>query len=141
MLKSHLLAIIILLVAPLFSYIMIRFLKRNKSENSRINSYILTIIILWTVFVMIFTQHGYIFLYHGPSISKSAVPFILIYIFLMTLLPFIFVKNQTFRSALFDAYKNKSHIYPISRKERAWFCLVAITVGICEEVFYRSFLL
>ncbi len=39
------------------------------------------------------------------------------------------------------AFRRLAFILPVTQEERAWFALVSVTAGICEEVLYRGFLI
>jgi len=45
------------------------------------------------------------------------------------------------REKVVKAFKKLAFILPMTQEERAWFALVSITAGICEEILYRGFLI
>ncbi len=136
---SNIVAFIIIFIAPLVSFIVIRQLKRKRSSKNRILAYQLNMGIMWTLTGIVLFISNDVFLYKGIQVSMIALPYAVIYIILIVFLPFLLMKNKIFRDNLQIAYTEKKHIYPSSHSERIWYTLVAITVGICEEILYRSF--
>jgi uncharacterized protein len=50
-------------------------------------------------------------------------------------------RNLKLREKTLDAFKRLAFILPVTREERARFAAVSITAGVCEEVWYRGFLI
>src|ERR1700728_1530956 len=50
-------------------------------------------------------------------------------------------RNLKLREKTLGAFKRLAFILPVTREERARFAAVSITAGVCEEVWYRGFLI
>jgi membrane protease YdiL (CAAX protease family) len=54
---------------------------------------------------------------------------------------FVIRRNSKAREKILRAFKRLDFFLPITGEERAWFAVVSVTAGICEEVLYRGFLI
>ena len=50
-------------------------------------------------------------------------------------------RNTKLRDTTMAAMKRLDFFLPVSREERFWFAVLAVTAGVCEEVLYRGFLI
>ena len=50
-------------------------------------------------------------------------------------------RDANLRDKTLRAFKHLAFILPVTQEERAWFVLISVTAGICEEVLYRGFLI
>jgi membrane protease YdiL (CAAX protease family) len=50
-------------------------------------------------------------------------------------------RSATAREKMLRPFKRLAFILPVTQQERAWFALVSVTAGICEETLYRGFLI
>jgi membrane protease YdiL (CAAX protease family) len=146
MVLQHILIGIIVIVVPILSIYEIRRLKTSQDPYGKIKCYLKSIAILWTITGAIWyiSSPSEVFYFsYSIDISRMISVFIIlffIFFIVTTIVPLFLFRHQVFRDKLSDTFKERQFIFPVTRLETYLFGLVAVSVGICEEVIFRSFL-
>lgn len=157
MVLQHVLFVIILVAVPVLNVLVMNKLKaggdgqtqigkRTRYMSSKLKAYIVTIVSLWvlTWIVWLVSSPRQMF-YFDESMSLSVlvhvvVSILIVYMVVTTIVPLFLLRRPQFRNEALAAFKERQFILPIFRAEKTLFILVAVSVGICEEVIFRAFL-
>jgi membrane protease YdiL (CAAX protease family) len=154
-LTQHLLVFSMIVIAPVWDRIATRDLKTSTDPNVKRRYYRITSIVRWTASVVAcLAVGGYLPLAHItrmsddapwlPSAQRSAqfLQGALIGALLVWLVPAaLAIWIPTVREKSAKAFKSLAFFLPTTPKERAWWAIVSVTAGVCEEIIFRGFLL
>lgn len=146
MIWQHALVIFIMVGVPLFNVYGLRRLKKRSHASSKILTYVQTMAVLWGMVGLIWVnsptasllQSEHTIKLNGIIIST----FILsaLYLIMVTIAPLFLLRQPTYREQMQEAFQARDFIMPVTAMEQTLFVAVAISVGICEEIIFRSFL-
>lgn len=143
---QHILVLIILVIMPSGAFFQIKALKRSKDSKVKIRFYITGMIRLWAIVacILLISTPGDIFFF-GRNVEFKGLALILFivvlcYMILTSILPFFFYRNKDLLANMKQSFEKLSFLHPVTKLERSMFIAVAVTVGICEEIIFRAFL-
>lgn len=143
---EHILVGIIIIVMPVLSTYQLRSLKVSQDPHSKIKLYLKSISGLWIITGVIWyvssAQELYYFNYNIQinMLMKAILILCFIFFIVTTIMPLFLLKNEEFKAKLIDSFKERQFILPVTKLELYLFGFLAVTVGICEEMIFRSFL-
>jgi uncharacterized protein len=147
---EHVLAVFLFLGVPVWDALETRALKTSTNLRRKILSYQRILLLLWTAAIVAwFTLRSSVF-FVWPDVHLAAQQKIGTYFVWGfaaafaggSLLQVVLVRRSaTAREKILRAFRRLAFILPVTPEERAWFALVSVTAGICEEVLYRGFLI
>jgi membrane protease YdiL (CAAX protease family) len=135
---------------PVWDHFETRALKTSTNPRRKILSYQRILLILWTAAIVAWIPLRSSVFFTWPAVrqttqQKIGTSFawgVAIAFALGSLLQvFLTHRGAKLREKTLRAFKALAFILPATREERAWFAMVSITAGICEEVLYRGFLI
>ncbi len=147
---EHLLALFLFVGVPIWDVLETRALKTSTNPHRKVLSYQRIALILWTAAIVAWLTLRSSVFFTWPAVSQTGVQklgasFVWGLAFALgfgSLLQAVLVRRSAkARAKILGAFKSLAFILPLTREERAWFALVSITAGICEEVLYRGFLI
>ncbi|MGO8793504.1 MAG: lysostaphin resistance A-like protein [Candidatus Sulfotelmatobacter sp.] len=147
---QHALALFLFVGVPIWDLLETRALKTSPNPRRKISSYRRIVAIEWIAALAAWLLLRTELFYTAPSAQRSSLHKIdssFIWGFVLALLvgsllqAFLVGRNLKVRDKLLRAFRALDFILPVTREERAWFALVSITAGICEEILYRGFLI
>jgi len=147
---EHALALFLFVGVPIWDALETRALKTSTNPRRKVLSYRRILLVLWTAAIVawITLRSSVFFVWPsvrqtGPQTIGSSLGWGLAAAFLGgSLVQFVLVRySATAREKILRAFKAIAFILPVTQEERAWFALVSVTAGICEEVLYRGFLI
>jgi membrane protease YdiL (CAAX protease family) len=154
MIIQHLLALFLIVVAPVWDHFATQCLKASKESRVKIAYYRAMVIIGWITTVIALVTVGWraIFTFDAGATSPSWLPQrggartfvagVLIGLLLMIALSaFQARRSAAMREKMEKAFLRLSFILPLTGEERSWWIFVSLTAGICEEILYRGFLI
>lgn len=148
MLTRSLLAAFLILVVPISDIWTTRWLKRSTDPAKKLKAYVSTVVLLWAASAVVWASEGPGFLYavrpedavkslSGNPIMYGAAVGLIVALLTQALL----IRNKPRLAAAAKKQMKKLEFFlPYTPRERAWFALVSVTAGICEETLYRGFL-
>lgn len=143
---NHLLFVIVVVAMPLLSGWKALRMKRAGEQVNKTQGYVMTITISWVVALAMIAVNGFGSLFtfqHRIQLGTEATVLLFIclgYFVLTTVMPLLLLRNETFRGHIRAEYERKKHLFPVTSKEVTYYVVLAVSVGICEEIMYRSFL-
>jgi membrane protease YdiL (CAAX protease family) len=154
MLVRHLLALLLIVIVPIWDRVETRRLKTSRDPRVKVQSYWITMGWLWVCSAIAVVTVGWPPLYTAsayrgtvawiPS-GPDAASFIIglaIAALLALFVPVVLVRRSPrFRERVASAFAKLSFFLPATREERRWFVGVSISAGICEEILFRGFLI
>lgn len=120
--------------------------KRSRQISSKLKVYIITIFCLWvlTGIVWLVSSPRQMFYFNGSlEVGLLGHIVMIVFVFYMvvtTIVPLFLLRSSKFRNEALAAFKENHFILPTIKLEKILFILVAVSVGICEEVIFRAFL-
>jgi uncharacterized protein len=150
MMCAHLLALFLFVGVPIWDVLETRALKTSTNPRKKILCYQRIVILEWTAaFVAWIVLRSQVFLLwpgaRHTALQKLDLSFVLGVVLAFTvgslLQAFLMRRNLKLRQKMLGAFKRLAFILPVTREERAWFAIVSVTAGVCEEVLYRGFLI
>ncbi len=148
MTDQHILAGLGLLAMPICSVFQMRALRSGQRANQRIWLFVSGIIWMWLMIggvVWVYPLDA-VFFPHVPanlrppwSLDLFFIP-VCVYFAVSLSLPLFLLGSSGFRLKLKEAVEQRSMIHPQNGRERAYYAFMAVSVGIGEELFFRSFL-
>lgn len=154
MIIQHLLALFLIVVAPVWDHCATQRLKASKESRVKIAYYRAMLIIGWITTVVALVTVGWRAILRfdvgatGPSWlpqrggARTLVAGVLIGLLLMIALSALQVRRSaSIREKMEEAFLRLSFILPLTSEERIWWIFVSLTAGICEETLYRGFLI
>lgn len=135
---EHALVVILCLIAPVFSYLALQRIRRNRPRKERVY------LILYGAYALVL---AYV-LQDGRTASFDVPGWLWIPAGGLTLYTLLFMgldlygllRSPAFREKVGAVYREKGFIFPTTRMQIVMFYGAAVIVGVAEEVFYRSFL-
>lgn len=147
MIISHFLFGLIVVGVPVVNvYAMRQLQKATNRSTAKMMGYLFTTISLWFMTALVFIPHSlHDIFYFTPLvkinlISKIVISLLIVYLLLITIVPLLLLRSQRVRLEASAALAERSLILPVSKQEKGLFWLVALSVGVCEEIIFRAFL-
>jgi uncharacterized protein len=154
MIIQHLLALFLIVVAPVWDHLATERLKASKESRAKIAYYRAMLIIGWIATVIALVTVGWhaILTFDAGATNPSwlrqrsgARTFVagaLIGLLLVIALSALQARRSAaIREKMEEAFLRLSFILPRTGEERIWWIFVSLTAGICEEILYRGFLI
>ena len=154
MVIQHLLALFLIVVAPIWDHFATERLKASKESRVKIAYYRTMVIVSWIASVIALLAVGWrtILTFDLGAASPSWLPqhagarTSVAGVLIALLLAIALSALQARRSAAIQekmerAFLRLSFILPLTGTERAWWIFVSLTAGITEEILYRGFLI
>jgi len=147
---EHALALFLFVGVPIWDALETRALKTSTNPRRKVLSYRRILFVLWTAAIVAWIALRSSVFFIWPAVRQTALPGIgvsfvwgLVVAFVVgSLLQVVVIRfNEKAREKVLRAFKRLAFMLPITPEERAWFGLVSVTAGICEEVLYRGFLI
>ena len=147
---QHALALFLFLGVPVWDALETRALKTSTNPRRKILSYQRIVLILWSAAIVAWIPLRASVFFIWPAVRLTAQQKIgpsfgwgfAIAFAAGSLLQVVLVhRSAAAREKILRAFRRLAFILPVTQEERAWFALVSITAGICEEVLYRGFLI
>lgn len=147
---QHALALFLFLGVPVWDALETRALKTSTNPRKKILSYQRILVILWTAAIVAWIALRSSVFFVWPAVreitqQKIGASFawgFAVAFAVGSLLQVVLVRRSaTAREKTLRAFQRLAFILPVTHEERAWFALVSVTAGICEEVLYRGFLI
>jgi uncharacterized protein len=147
---EHVLALFLFIGVPIWDVLETRALKTSTNPRRKILSYKRIVLLLWTAAILAWiTLRSSVFfiwpdVHQAPSqkIGTSFAWGFAVAFAVGSLLQVVLVRRSAaLREKTLRPFKRLLFILPVTPEERAWFALVSVTAGICEEVLYRGFLI
>ena len=154
MIIQHLLALFLIVVAPVWDHFATKRLKSSKESRVKIAYYRMIVIIGWITTVIALVTVGWraILTFDAGATgpwwlrqrggARTFVAGVLIGLLLMIALSALQARRgAAIRGKMEKAFLRLSFILPLTGEERTWWIFVSLTAGICEEILYRGFLI
>src|SRR5271154_1980351 len=147
---EHALALFLFIGVPIWDALETRALKSSTNPRRKILSYQRILLILWTAAIVAWIALRSSVFFTWPAVRETTQQRIGssfawgfgIAFAVGSLLQVVLVRRSaTAREKILRAFRRFAFILPVTPEERAWFALVSVTAGICEEVLYRGFLI
>ncbi len=144
---SHLINVLILFLLPIISFFEVRKLKSNISDKTKEAAYLR--IYAWYIITLalVLYDKGLSSLYVPassfvlPSIINLILWTLVSYHTFMLIVPTIMICfKKRMRDAVAAEYKDKEYMIPRSNKSMAMFAVLAVIVGVSEEIIFRGYL-
>ena len=148
MLTRALLAAFLIFVVPVSDIWTTRWLKQSTDPSKKLKAYVSTVVLLWAASAAVWASERPGFLYAArpedaikglagsPFVYGAAVGLIV-----ALLTQALLIRNKPKLAAAAKKQMKKLDFFlPFTPRERAWFAIVSLTAGICEETLYRGFL-
>lgn len=148
----HVVVFLLIVAFPVWDRFETRRLKTSTDPRAKIQSYQITILVLWTtaaLAVIAVGRDAVATIHRGPGeatwlppISPAFIGGFLVALLAGAVVPFIVAaRSGPLRDRLLKALRGLSFFLPVTATERRWFAVLSVTAGICEELLYRGFLL
>jgi uncharacterized protein len=147
---EHALALFLFVGVPIWDALETRALKTSTDPRRKVLSYRRIVLVLWTAAIVAWITLRSIVFFIWPAVrlttqQKVGVSFgwgFAIAFAVGSLLQVVLVRRSAAaREKILRAFQRLAFILPVTPEERAWFALVSVTAGICEEILYRGFLI
>jgi uncharacterized protein len=147
---QHALALFLFVGVPIWDIFETRALKNSTNPRRKVLSYQRITFVLWIAAILAWLTLRSSIFFTWPSIHQTAQQKISpafgwgfgIAFALGSVLQVVLVRrNPKAREKILRVFKRLAFFLPSTAEERAWFALVSITAGVCEEVLYRGFLI
>jgi len=147
---AHALALFLFVGVPIWDALETRALKTSTDPRRKVLSYRRIVLVLWTAAIVawITLRSNVFFIWPAVRLTtqqKIGASFgwgFAIAFAGGSLLQVVLVRRSAAaREKILRAFKRLAFILPVTPEERAWFALVSVTAGVCEEVLYRGFLI
>jgi CAAX protease family protein len=148
MLTCSLLAAFLILVIPISDIWTTRWLKRSTDPAKKVKAYAGTSVLLWLASVVVWrtVRPGFLYATRPEDAVKGLVGNCVVSGFAVGLIAMLMIQALIIRSkpklvaAAQKQMKKLDFFLPYTSREQAWFAVVSVTAGICEETLYRGFL-
>jgi membrane protease YdiL (CAAX protease family) len=147
---QHALALFLFVGVPIWDVFETRALKNSTNPRRKVLSYQRITLVLWVAAILAWLTLRSSIFFTWQSVHQTAQQKISpsfgwgfgIAFAVGSVLQVVLVRrNPKAREKILRTFQRLAFILPSTREERAWFVLVSITAGICEEVLYRGFLI
>jgi membrane protease YdiL (CAAX protease family) len=147
---QHFLAFLLIVGFPIWDRVETRRLKTSTDPRVKIQSYQLTIALLWTTAALAVAALGWpavTTIRRGPGeaawlppMSRGFIGGAAIALIATGVVPFLrSARANALRDRMTKAFRKLNFFLPVTPTERRWFAVVCVTAGICEEMLYRGF--
>lgn len=148
MLTRTLLAAFLILVIPISDIWITRWLKRSNDPAKKVKAYAGTSVLLWLASVAVWrtVRPGFLYATRPEDAVKGLAGSGVVSGFAVGLIAMLMIqalmirRNSKLAAAAQKGMKKLDFFLPHTSRERAWFAVVSVTAGICEETLYRGFL-
>jgi len=148
MLTRSLLATFLILVIPISDPWTTRWLKRSTDPAKKVKAYAGTSLILWIASMAVWRAErpGVLYAVRPEDVVKALAKSGFVYGIAAGLIAALMIQALMIRrkpklaAAAQRQMKKLDFFLPVTARERAWFGVVSVTAGICEETLYRGFL-
>lgn len=144
---SHLAVFIILLVMPIMSYFEVKKLKLKISDRTKESAYwrIYAGYIIMVILILLSFPFNQLWkpsaTFTIPTLINYILWSVVSYQVFMLVVPTAMVyASPRMRAAVAEEYKKKDYMFPNSKKSLIMFSVLAVIVGISEEIIFRGFL-
>jgi membrane protease YdiL (CAAX protease family) len=150
LLCEHALALFLFVGVPIWDALETRALKASTNPRRKILSYQRILLILWTAAIVAWIALRSSVFFTWPAVRETtqqkigtsfAWGFAAAFSVGCLLQVVLVRRSASAREKILRAFQRLAFILPVTQEERAWFALVSVTAGICEEVLYRGFLI
>jgi membrane protease YdiL (CAAX protease family) len=150
LLCEHALALFLFVGVPVWDFFETRALKTSTNPRRKILSYQRILLILWTAAIVAWIALRSSVFFIWPAVRETtqqkigasfAWGFAIAFAGGSLLQVVLVRRSATAREKILRAFQRLAFILPVTPEERAWFALVSVTAGVCEEVLYRGFLI
>jgi membrane protease YdiL (CAAX protease family) len=154
MVIQHLIALFLIVIAPIWDHFATERLKASKESRLKIAYYRTMVIVGWLTSVIALAAVGWraIFTFNRDSAnvawlpqhsgSRTFVAGVLAGLLIMIALSALQARRSAaIQEKMEKAFLRLSFVLPLTGVERTWWVFVALTAGICEEILYRGFLI
>lgn len=147
---QHALALFLFLGVPIWDALETRALKTSPNPRRKILSYQRIVLFLWAAAIVAWIplRSSVFFIWlavHQTAAARIRVSFVwgfmIAFVIAGALQVVLTRRNPKLQDKTQKAFQSLAFILPMTSEERAWFALVSVTAGICEEVLYRGFLI
>jgi uncharacterized protein len=147
---EHFLAVLIVVGFPTWDMLETRALKASTDPRRKIRTYQRILAVEWSASLLAWIAFRSQLFVIWPTAQHTALQKIgssfvlgLVSAAVVVLLFQVVAtrRNPKLHEKVLKAFKRIAFILPVSREERAWFLLVSLTAGICEEILYRAYLI
>jgi membrane protease YdiL (CAAX protease family) len=147
---QHALALFLFVGVPIWDALETRALKTSTNPRRKILSYQRIVLLLWAAAIVAWITLRSSVFFVWPEVHLAAQQKIgasfgwgfAISFAVGSILQVVLVRRSaTAREKMLRPFKRLAFILPVTQQERAWFALVSVTAGICEETLYRGFLI
>ena len=147
----HLIAVFLVVGAPIWDLFEIRRLKVSADPRVRVKWYAKVVVASWTLAVIAVLATGgreiwnmaetVSWLPHGEGVKAFLIG-LLAAMLVGQLVPVVLMRsNEKLQARVRQALSSLYFILPVTRAERWWWVVVSLSAGVCEEVLYRGFLI
>jgi membrane protease YdiL (CAAX protease family) len=147
---QHVLALFLFLGVPIWDALETRALKTSINPRRKILSYQRIVLFLWTAAIVAWIPLRFNVFFIWPAVHQTAAAkigtsfvwgFVVAFLIAGALQVVLTRRNPKLQDKTQKAFESLAFMLPVTSEERAWFVLVSVTAGICEEVLYRGFLI
>lgn len=148
MITRFLLIFLLVIVVPISDFWITPWLKKSNDPRKKIKVYAGTSLWLWLAAAIVWWQYrpGFLYSVRPPELIGRLPGSGFVYGFSAALIAGMLAQTLLARfnpkiAAVFQRQMRKLDFFlPVTSAERAWFAVVSVSAGICEEVLYRGFL-
>jgi uncharacterized protein len=147
---QHALALFLFVGVPIWDALETRALKTSTNPRRKILSYQRIVLLLWAAAIVAWITLRSSVFFVWPEVHLAAQQkigasfgwgFAIAFVVGSMLQVALVRRSAAAREKILRAFKRLAFILPATQQERAWFALVSVTAGICEETLYRGFLI
>jgi membrane protease YdiL (CAAX protease family) len=148
--SAHALALFLFVGVPIWDALETRALKTSPNPRRKVLSYQRIVLLLWTAAIVAWLTFRSSVFFIWPEVHLAAQQkiwtsfgwgFAAAFVGGSLLQVVLVRRSPSAREKTLRPFKRFAFILPVTGEERAWFALVSVTAGICEEVLYRGFLI
>lgn len=142
----HLWFAVIMIGLPLAAGISMSRLRDRRMPGGKIGTYAFIMGCLWAAALVVVWRYGWNDVWYAKETLRltgwvwTALGLGLAYFLLMNVVPLFFLRHPEFRRRLQESSRDRSFLYPLTRREKWMFFAFVLTVGITEEMLFRFFL-
>jgi uncharacterized protein len=154
MVIQHLLALFLIVIAPIWDHFATERLKASKESRVKIAYYRTMVIVSWMTSVIALLAVGWrtILTFNLAAASPSWLPqhagartfaagVLIVLLLIIALSALEARRSAAIQEKMEKAFLRLSFILPLTGTERTWWIFVSLTAGITEEILYRGFLI
>jgi len=148
--SEHVLALFLFVGVPIWDALETRALKTGTNPRRKIFAYRRILIFEWVAALVAWIALRSSVFFVWPAVRQSTAQkigapfawgFAIAFVAGSLAQVILTRRSERMREKVVKAFKKLAFILPMTQEERAWFALVSITAGICEEILYRGFLI